>query len=243
MKTNTIKNLSSKEFVKIVNSHNTFADIFRELDIPYSGGNYRTLKSRIKKEKVNIDHIALGLNNAKGKKAYNRKSLDEILVKNSSYTNITCLKGRLVKENVLEYKCNKCENTGSWQGESLSLQLDHINGINDDHRINNLQLLCPNCHSQTETYAEKKHRNVNFVEDKICSAKNCNKVISKKAEMCRSCRAKIDRYNKNNKVKNRPSLQTLEKQVKELGYVGTGKRYGVSDNCIRSWIKKYKERV
>ena len=61
--------------------------------------------------------------------------------------------------------------------------------------------------------------------------------------MCRACENKLNKFNKNNKVKNRPSLKTLEKQVKDLGYVGTGKKYGVSDNCIRSWIEKYKERL
>jgi 5-methylcytosine-specific restriction endonuclease McrA len=68
------------------------------------------------------------------------------------------LKSRLLKEKLIEYKCVKCGNTGEWQGEPLSLQLDHINGNNKDHRLENLRLLCPNCHSQTKTYSGKNSK-------------------------------------------------------------------------------------
>lgn len=55
----------------------------------------------------------------------------------------------------LEYKCAFCGNTGEWLGQKLTLQLDHINGKNNDYRIENLRFLCPNCHSITPTYAGK----------------------------------------------------------------------------------------
>ena len=61
----------------------------------------------------------------------------------------------LINENRLEYKCAECGNRGEWLGKPLSLQLDHINGKNNDHRIENLRFLCPNCHTQTDTYSGK----------------------------------------------------------------------------------------
>ena len=79
----------------------------------------------------------------------------KILVENSTYANISRLKIRLINEGRLEYKCACCGNIGEWQGQKLTLQLDHINGKNNDHRIENLRFLCPNCHSITETYAGK----------------------------------------------------------------------------------------
>lgn len=85
--------------------------------------------------------------------------MEEILVKNSNYANISSLKKRLINENILEYKCACCGNAGEWNGKPLSLQLDHINGNNRDHRKENLQFLCPNCHSQTNTYAGKNNSN------------------------------------------------------------------------------------
>lgn len=81
--------------------------------------------------------------------------MKEILIENSPYSNIRSLKNRLIKENYLEYKCEKCGNKGEWLGKKLTLQLDHINGKNNDHRIENLRFLCPNCHAQTSTYGGK----------------------------------------------------------------------------------------
>jgi hypothetical protein len=73
------------------------------------------------------------------------------------------VKQRIVKDNLLVYKCVKCE-LDSWQGETIVLDLDHINGNNRDNRLQNLRYLCPNCHSQTDTY---KGRNKNSGKVKI----------------------------------------------------------------------------
>ena len=108
----------------------------------------------IKRKCAELDIIPSHFN----KKGYSntvKYSLDEILIENSTYTNITSLKQRLINEKKLEYKCAKCGNTGEWNGEPLVLQLDHINGKHLDHRIENLRFLCPNCHSQTETFSGK----------------------------------------------------------------------------------------
>ena len=78
--------------------------------------------------------------------------LSKILVVNSQYVSSSNLKRRLLREGVLEYLCSKCGIT-TWNEEPIILQLDHINGDNLDHRKENLRLLCPNCHSQTQTFA------------------------------------------------------------------------------------------
>ena len=64
------------------------------------------------------------------------------------------LSKRLVKEGYLTYECSIC-GIKTWNGEKISLELDHINGIRHDHRLDNLRLLCPNCHSQTPTFKSK----------------------------------------------------------------------------------------
>jgi len=83
--------------------------------------------------------------------------LDEILVDNSPYIGgSTHLKNKLLKLKLLVYKCYIC-NINDWNGKYLVLQLDHINGHKLDNRLNNLRLLCPNCHSQTETFCGKNN--------------------------------------------------------------------------------------
>jgi len=113
-------------------------------------------KKRIEEDGIDISHF-----NANKKKSVSnniRYTLEEILIENSSYVNIATLKKRLVSEGVMDYKCNDCGNTGEWNGKPLSLQLDHANGINNDNRLENLRFLCPNCHSQTDTYAGKNNK-------------------------------------------------------------------------------------
>ena len=78
------------------------------------------------------------------------KPLEDYLVKNSSISS-NHLKLRLIKAGVLEYKCKRC-GIDQWLNNKLVLQLDHINGDHYDNRIENLRLLCPNCHSQTPTF-------------------------------------------------------------------------------------------
>ena len=87
---------------------------------------------------------------------------EEIFTKDSRYSN-ELVKQRIVKDNLLEYRCSKC-GIDSWQGETIVLDLDHINGDNCDNRLENLRYLCPNCHSQTDTY---KGRNKNSGKAKV----------------------------------------------------------------------------
>lgn len=61
------------------------------------------------------------------------------------------IKQRLFDENIKKYECESCK-ISHWQGKEIVLELDHINGCNTDNRIENLRLLCPNCHSQTSTW-------------------------------------------------------------------------------------------
>lgn len=86
---------------------------------------------------------------------YNKYSLIDIFANKHPTYPTGKLKKRLVKEGILEYKCVLCDNPGSHNGSPLTLQLDHINGINNDHRLENVRLLCPNCHTQQDTYAGK----------------------------------------------------------------------------------------
>lgn len=148
--------VSDEEFISIVQEANSYSDCLRALGLSTTGGSSTdVLKRRIAELKCDITHFG---SKSQKRVAYNAKyTLDEILVENSTYSNIARLKLRLVNEGRMEYKCANC-GLIEWQGQVLSLHLDHINGVNNDHRIENLRFLCPNCHSLTETYAGKNKK-------------------------------------------------------------------------------------
>jgi len=102
------------------------------------------------------------MNWAKGKQF---TSNEVVFSENSMYSN-ELVKQRIVAGDLLDYCCSKC-GIDSWQGETIILDLDHINGNNRDNRLENLRYLCPNCHSQTDTY---KGRNKNTGKIKISDA-------------------------------------------------------------------------
>ena len=80
------------------------------------------------------------------------------MVENSTYTNSMRFKKRLIESQLIPYKCAICGLENQWNGKELILQLDHINGKHNDNRKENLRFLCPNCHSQTETFSGKNKK-------------------------------------------------------------------------------------
>ena len=84
-------------------------------------------------------------------------SLSEILVEASKYNSSKDLKRRLFKSGLKEKRCEHCLNA-QWMGRDIPLQLDHVNGIRNDNRIENLRILCPNCHALTPTWGGRNHK-------------------------------------------------------------------------------------
>lgn len=151
-KISKVYQVSDEEFIKIVNNSLSYSECLRTLGLQTRGGSsVDVLKKRIAELDLSTKHFSKSAACSRMSKKY---ELDEILIENSTYMNISRLKARLISEGRLEYKCAICGLT-EWMGKPITLQLDHKNGHNNDHRIENLRFLCPNCHSQTETYAGK----------------------------------------------------------------------------------------
>lgn len=127
------------------------------LGLSGDGAGYKPIKRLIVLLGLDTSHW-LGMGYLKGKThSYSSpQDLKSILVI-GSMTQSYKLKQRLLKENLLRNECFICK-LSDWCSKPISLHLDHINGVNDDNRFENLRLLCPNCHSQTTTYAGKNKR-------------------------------------------------------------------------------------
>lgn len=145
---------SDEQFIQAVKDNESYAGVMKQLGIIPAGGNYTTVKKKIIELNLDISHFT-GKGWNKGLKFIPKpaKPLSEILVENSNYQSYKLIK-RLFKEGLKNKVCEKCGNT-EWQGNPIPLELHHINGIHTDNRIENLQILCPNCHAMTDNYRGK----------------------------------------------------------------------------------------
>lgn len=209
----------------IVKHSVSYKEVMEFLGWNINGSNYKKVKELIINHGLTTEHF---IGSSELMKIYNLNkkitSFDDILVEDSDYTNRTSLKKRLIKSNLLEYKCFKCGNEGEWMGETISLILDHINGVNNDNRIENLRFACPNCNATLDTHCGKNIKNEK------------NKKTPKELP--------VDFFIRKNEVLRkveRPSYEILKKEIEELGYSATGRKYSVSDNSIRKWLKTYEK--
>jgi len=232
----------TKELLEpLVDDCKSIAQLLIKLNLSLAGGNYSYISKKLKHFNINTDHF---LGQGWGKNVpSNRKITKDEFIKNILITNGAKkshrLKLRLYEFGLKEKKCEKCGQGEIWNGEELSLHLDHINGRHNDNILENLQILCPNCHSQTSTYAGKNigggirkiRKKRLFPKQKICE---CGVLIQNKSKTCHKCSEVKQR-----KVK-RPEYEELIHNVNLIGYTSTGRKYGVSDTTIRNWIKRYK---
>ena len=135
------------------------AQVCRELGIRPVGGNYKTLNAKLKLFNISIDHFTgKAWNQGNNYIFFGIKHSDEDVFKvDSITTDNKSVKKRLLSNGYIEYKCNCC-NISEWMNKPITLELNHINGINTDNTISNLELLCPNCHSQTDTFRGKNQK-------------------------------------------------------------------------------------
>lgn len=144
----------SKEQLEIAVKNNlSIAGVCRDLGLRPIGGNYKTIKFFIKEYNFDISHFTgQGWNTGTRFRSITKSiPLEDILSGKLSYRSTFNLKNRILKEGIKLYRCEKCNNT-EWLGKPIPLELHHIDGNNLNNKLENLQLLCPNCHAFTDNY-------------------------------------------------------------------------------------------
>lgn len=142
----------------IENSY-SLRQVIIKLGLVPAGGNYEQIKKFIKLLKLNTSHFkGQGWNKGLKGIGHPRIALDKILVKNSNFQSYK-LKARLFKNNIKNQKCEICGWFKNTNDGRVPLELDHINGDKHDNRLENIRILCPNCHSLQPTHRGRNIKN------------------------------------------------------------------------------------
>jgi len=136
-----------------VRTSRTVSDVLRKLGLKVRPGNYTTIHKYVNKLGIDTSHF---LGCAHGTSVPGNKLSTDSILRKGSYYHSSDLGPRLIKEGLLNPVCSICGLNSNWNGKSLRLVLDHINGTHTDNRLSNLRLLCPNCNSQTDTFCRRK---------------------------------------------------------------------------------------
>jgi len=214
---------SKEDIINAVKNSISYSDALRNLGIQAIAGNFSTIKRYIKRYNIDISHFL----NKKEMYKYikekggfvnsQKKPIEYFLV--SERIVPSNFKERLYKEGLKERKCELCGQGEMWNGKKMSLILDHINGIHNDNRIENLRIVCPNCDATLDTH--------------------CYKNVKRKIKEKNTLNIKKERKRK----VERPSLEQLREELKIMSFCAVGRKYGVSDNAIRKWIKQYEKEI
>jgi len=182
---------TSSQVVSLAAKVKSMAELLRGLGLNPTGANYLSLRKYLQELGVPTDHWTGQAHRRGSRFPVSRTPIEEFLVEDrhvSSYW----LKKRLVEVGLLKNACCVCGIT-HWTGQPLSLHLDHINGKHNDNRLENLRILCPNCHSLTPTYAGRGQRRVAarpYVQESPSYCPHCGAPTATGRKYCSvACRA------------------------------------------------------
>ena len=190
IKSSILWTVSKEQYYELITNSETLSELLRKINVVPHGGNVHTLKKVLTEYNLDYSKFNLGLSHNKGKKLIRKLQIsnDILFTKNSKHSR-GMIKNRIIQENLISYRCAICGQEPIWNGKKLVLVLDHINGINNDHRLENLRFLCPNCNAQQDTFCgkhlkilprklkeeQKEKLKQLYLED---INKNCNRILS-----------------------------------------------------------------
>lgn len=227
----------TKEILEpIVASSRSMREVLLALSLRQTGGNYKNIKDRITSLNINLSHFkGQGWSkNLEGKKSTPEEYLT--IWNRDRSVHVDKIKKRMLRDKIKPHRCERC-GLEKWENFPIPLELHHLNGDRWDNRLENIQFLCPNCHSLTDNFSGKKAKtvsNVPLIETKtFCS---CGKEISKNSLTCRKCSNKKNNGTILTELINSGKINTLMENVEAEGIRATARKFGVSHTTIRRWI-------
>lgn len=227
--------IDKNELQLIIDNSKTYGDVLRHFGLENKGGNHNTLKRRIKNDNLSTDNIIKfksgggwnkGLHGFDIKALSKEEVLNIVFIKN--YTGGIRPRTYIRRYNLIEEKCNECGLTNIWNNKLITLELDHIDGDSHNNLLTNLRWVCPNCHSQTDTFRGRNRKIEHFCE--------CGKLRCKSSNKCVDCNHK-EQLNKNHKII-WPSDTELMEMMKTTSLYKLSKTLGVTSNSIRKHCYK-----
>lgn len=219
----------------------SIAEALRLLGLQPAGGNHGTLKKLIARYDVSTEHFDPYWAQHEHRGPRPATPLELILVEHSTYHR-NHLKRRLYDEGLKTRECELCGQREEWHGRSMALILDHINGVGTDNRLENLQIVCPNCAATLDTHCGRMNRRDRAPRDCLW----CGNQFIPRYPSHRYCSPRCGHHSKGpreprperRKVE-RPSPEQLMADVASMSFLAIGQKYGVSDSAIRKWIRWY----
>jgi hypothetical protein len=219
-------------------------DVLRQVGLGLRGNNTRTVQKYARLWDISTEHFDV----AEVRRRANQKRrlpLEDVLVEGSTYSR-GALKKRLFNEGLKERACEMCGQGEEWRGRRMALILDHINGVADDNRLENLRIVCPNCAATLETHCG---RNPVLAEPRYClvcderfyPAHTRHRYCSKTCVAAANSAATRGVAQPDRRKVERPSYEVLMAELEASNYSAVGRRYGVSDNAVRKWIRWYEQ--
>ena len=209
---------SKQELQIVVKNSTSIAEALRKLGYQYTRGtNYQLFRKICKEKGIDYSHFT------GQKKGTVIRTEQNVFCKDSTASQTT-LRSWYLKGNYSKYQCAIC-GISTWNGQELTLRLDHINGDNKDDRLENLRWVCPNCDSQLDTFCRGHKRQ----PKKIAICPKCGNPMSDGAKMCIEC------SNKERQVVERPDRETFKQMIRTMPFTHIAKQYGVSDKAISKW--------
>ncbi len=234
---------SEEQLREAVRRSFSWAETLRNLGYCPTGGNPRTIKKYVAIWGIDTSHFDpdAARDRALRENSLNRP-IEEILTERSVYARGS-LKRRLFREGIKQRICEMCGQDENWRGARMSLILDHVNGVRDDNRLENLRIVCPNCAATLPTHCGRSLKRP--LIPKPCD--HCSTVFVPAYYRQRFCSRTCAGFAKRKRGAPKPHLRKVERppyeqllgEIEATSYLAVGRKYGVSDNAVRKWVRWY----